>query len=113
MCWVLIQASDRNCFQQNDFVVMRYFLRFHNVLLIVSGFGGQTFQERSLEKLRELQSWAKKNKRRMNIIIDGGVNNNTAALVLEAGANILVAGSYLFQFNNLEEGSRVLLTAMQ
>ncbi len=45
----------------------------------------------------------------LSIIIDGGVNENTASKVKEAGANVLVAGSYLFKEDNLAERSKELL----
>ena len=73
------------------------------------GFGGQKLQERSLEKLVTIRSWIdKKEINDVNIIIDGGVNDKTADSVKRAGANVLVAGSYLFNCDGLEEGSNIL-----
>jgi ribulose-phosphate 3-epimerase len=69
------------------------------------GFGGQELQERSLQKLTAIRSWADKNKKDTSIVIDGGVNDKTKTMVKDAGANVLVAGSYLFKGNNLEEGA--------
>lgn len=66
-----------------------------DMVLIMSvnpGFGGQKFIDHVLAKVRELR----KLKRDLDIEIDGGVNAETAKLCAEAGANILVAGSYIF-----------------
>lgn len=74
------------------------------------GFGGQKLQERSLTKLTVLKNWAEKNNNDLSIIIDGGVNEQTAAKVREAGANVLVAGSFLFKGTDLVEQSKMLLS---
>lgn len=66
-----------------------------DMVLIMSvnpGFGGQKFIDHVLAKVRELR----KLKPDLDIEIDGGVNAETAKLCAEAGANILVAGSYIF-----------------
>lgn len=66
-----------------------------DMVLIMSvnpGFGGQKFIEHSLEKIRALRTL----KPDLDIEVDGGVNAETAKLCIEAGANILVAGSYIF-----------------
>ena len=73
------------------------------------GFGGQKLQERSLTKLAVLKDWAEKHNNNLSIIIDGGVNEQTAAKVREAGANVLVAGSFLFRGTDLFEQSKMLL----
>lgn len=73
------------------------------------GFGGQKLQERSLKKLTAIKNWAEMKHMELSIIIDGGVNESTASQVKEAGANILVAGSYLFEGSDLEERTKLLL----
>ncbi len=82
-----------------------------NVLGVNPGFGGQTLQHHSLEKVSKLRSFVDENGLDINIIIDGGVNDKTAAAVKQAGANILVAGSYLFNCKEIEEGSKLLLSS--
>lgn len=56
----------------------------------------------------EIRSWVDKNDINVSVIIDGGVNDKTAASVKHAGADVLVAGSYLFNCIDLQEGSKAL-----
>jgi len=80
-----------------------------NVLGVNPGFGGQHFQEKVLEKLKHIKRWSNQNNIKVDLIIDGGVNDQTAASVRDAGANILVTGSYLFNHKSLVEGANKLL----
>lgn len=76
--------------------VIKYDLKDIDMVLIMTvnpGFGGQAFIERMLQKIRDLRSIDPN----IDIQVDGGINNKTSKLVKEAGANILVAGSYLFK----------------
>jgi ribulose-phosphate 3-epimerase len=67
-----------------------------DVLAVEPGFGGQVFQRRVLEKVRRLKEWRKENRVDFDIMVDGGINHESAGDALEAGANLLVSGSYLF-----------------
>lgn len=69
------------------------------VMAVTPGFGGQKFREEVLQKIRDLRE---KNKR-IKIEIDGGINPETARKCAEAGADILVAGSYIFNSANVGE----------
>ena len=60
------------------------------------GFGGQLFIEATYEKVRELQTLIDENKASTMIEIDGGVTDQNASQLVAAGADVLVAGSYLF-----------------
>ena len=60
------------------------------------GFGGQKFIEHTVEKTRELRDLIDESGSRALIEIDGGVNVNTGARLVEAGADILVAGNAVF-----------------
>lgn len=60
------------------------------------GFGGQPFIEHTLEKTKELKQLVASTGSKAIIEIDGGVNAKTGALLAEAGADMLVAGSYVF-----------------
>lgn len=62
------------------------------VMSVEPGFGGQEFMENSLEKIAALR----KMRPDLDISVDGGINDKTAKRVIEAGANILVSGSYIF-----------------
>ena len=60
------------------------------------GFGGQSFIEATYEKVRELRTLIDENKASTLIEIDGGVTNRNASQLVAAGADVLVAGSYVF-----------------
>ena len=60
------------------------------------GFGGQSFIEATYEKVRELQVLIYDNKASTLIEIDGGVTDQNASKLVAAGADVLVAGSYVF-----------------
>lgn len=61
------------------------------------GFGGQKFIPYTLDKVRRLRKLIDTTGSKAEIEIDGGVNGETAPLLAEAGADILVAGSYVFR----------------
>ena len=64
------------------------------VMSVMPGFGGQTFEEVALDKLRRLDSLAGP---RLLLSVDGGVNRDTIGRCTAAGANILVSGTALFE----------------
>ncbi len=66
------------------------------VMTVEPGFGGQKFMEDQLDKVRRLRSLIDAEKLSCLIEVDGGVDEKTAPLALEAGANVLVAGSAVF-----------------
>ncbi|MEM7397483.1 MAG: ribulose-phosphate 3-epimerase [Pseudomonadota bacterium] len=68
------------------------------VMTVNPGFGGQTFIPAQLEKIRAIRKMI--GERPIHLEVDGGVNVDTAALVVEAGADALVAGSAVFKDSN-------------
>ena len=70
------------------------------VMTVVPGFGGQNFLEDQVKKINKLNEIKKKNNFIFEIEIDGGINNKTSQLCTKNGANILVAGSYIFKSKN-------------
>ena len=60
------------------------------------GFGGQSFIENTFEKVRELKTLIKNKQSSSLIEIDGGVTNQNASKLTSCGADVLVAGSYVF-----------------
>ncbi len=64
------------------------------------GFGGQSFIENTYQKVRELKSLIQRKNASTKIEIDGGVNSSNAPLLKEAGADVLVAGSFVFKSEN-------------
>ena len=82
--------------------MIKYDLKNIDMVLIMTvnpGFGGQKFIEDMTEKIKELRNINKD----IDIQVDGGINAETAKKVKEAGANILVAGSYVFSGNYKEK----------
>ena len=79
-------------------------LKYVDLVLVMSvepGFGGQSFNPSALDKITELKEI--RNDRRYLIEVDGGINENTANLCRGAGADVLVAGSYVFKAENRQE----------
>ena len=70
-------------------------------MTVEPGFGGQSFMNNQIEKILGVSNYVKENNLNMNIEIDGGVNYETGKLCIQAGANVLVAGSFLFKQENL------------
>ena len=71
-----------------------------DMLLLMSvnpGFGGQKFIEGTIDKLRALREMVDRKNSRALIQIDGGVQAETAPRLVEAGADVLVSGSYVFK----------------
>lgn len=67
------------------------------VMSVHPGFGGQKFIESSVEKVRRLRHMCEQVKPGMDIEIDGGINIENLPRVLDAGANVIVAGSSIFK----------------
>jgi len=64
------------------------------------GFGGQKFIANTYNKVSQLKELILRKKSKALIEVDGGVDNQTAPLLLKAGADVLVAGSYVFKSQN-------------
>ncbi|WP_024789730.1 ribulose-phosphate 3-epimerase [Lebetimonas sp. JH292] len=80
--------------------LLDYIIEDVDMVLLMSvnpGFGGQKFITSTLRKTEELRELAEKRNPSLLIEIDGGVNDKNAKALLEAGADILVAGSYVFK----------------
>lgn len=81
-----------------------------DLVLIMSvnpGFGGQPFIEHSIEKVKELRALIDRTGSKAKIQVDGGVNADTGKRLAETGADILVAGSYIF---NAEDPHKAIST---
>jgi ribulose-phosphate 3-epimerase len=83
----------------------------HHVLVmsVNPGFGGQTFIPSSLRKIELLSRIRKSRCLEFRIEVDGGVHHDTVADVVRAGAQILVAGSAIFEKGDPRENARQLL----
>jgi ribulose-phosphate 3-epimerase len=74
------------------------------VMTVEPGFGGQSFIMSSLDKVRELVKIRKEMKLNFMIEVDGGINLETIKLCRDAGVDIAVAGSYLFNQKDRTQG---------
>ena len=72
------------------------------------GFGGQKFIENTINKVKRLREYIAVTGSSAEIEIDGGVNMSTGLQLAEAGADILVAGSFVFGADNPAETIRAL-----
>ncbi|EXJ24224.1 Ribulose-phosphate 3-epimerase [Alkalibacterium sp. AK22] len=70
------------------------------VMTVNPGFGGQAFIPETLDKIRQLDMLKKNEKLDYEIEVDGGINPETAAACAEAGATVMVAGSYIYNAEN-------------
>ena len=79
------------------------------VMSVNPGFGGQKFLPRSVDRIRHLARLRQEMGLNFRIEVDGGVAHDTVASVVEAGADMLVAGSAVFQKGRTEENARDFL----
>lgn len=96
---------------KTSFDVVKPFLSKIDMLLIMTvepGFGGQSFIKEMTNKTRTARSYINENNLNVDIQVDGGINAETAKLASDSGANIMVAGSYLFKSNNMTEAVKSL-----
>jgi ribulose-phosphate 3-epimerase len=70
------------------------------VMSVSPGFGGQKFIEQTYQKVEQLRALIAATNSHAKIEIDGGVNTNNARKLLDAGADVLVAGNFVFSSNN-------------
>src|SRR5215469_8308174 len=85
----------------------------HHVLVmsVNPGFGGQSFIQSSLKKIASLSKIRESRGLQFRIEVDGGVHHDTVADIVRAGAEILVAGSAIFEHGNPRESARQLLAS--
>ena len=73
------------------------------VMTVNPGFGGQSFIRSQVDKIKKLKSMI--GSRKIFLEIDGGIDSKTASLVVDAGANVLVAGSAVFKGGSVDNTS--------
>lgn len=87
-----------------------HFLSYLDLILVMAvptGFGGQKFNEEALAKIRSLRQAFP----HVKLEVDGGINPETGKKCVEAGADILAAGSYIFNSLNIEAAIKELIQA--
>ena len=78
------------------------------IMTVEPGFGGQKFMDDQLLKINQLRKYISDNQLHVDLEVDGGVNYETGKKCVAAGANIMVAGSFLFNQENLTQASNQL-----
>ncbi|HEV2805181.1 MAG TPA: ribulose-phosphate 3-epimerase [Chthoniobacterales bacterium] len=82
------------------FEAVEPYLEMIDLLLIMTvhpGFGGQAFRPEMMEKVRRAKEWREANGGKLGVEVDGGIKPETARTSIDAGANILVAGTAIFR----------------
>ncbi|WP_169779498.1 ribulose-phosphate 3-epimerase [Campylobacter curvus] len=90
---------------------LEYIINEVDMVLLMSvnpGFGGQSFMPLVIEKTRTLREMIDKKNVKCLIEVDGGINGLNAPDLEEAGADILVAGNYIFSSNSYEQAIRAI-----
>jgi ribulose-phosphate 3-epimerase len=72
------------------------------VMTVYPGFGGQKFLHNQVYKIKELKDLREKMNLNFEIEIDGGINNQTSKICIDNGADVLVAGSYIYESSNFK-----------
>ena len=95
---------------------IRYVLPLVDQILVMTvnpGFGGQTFLPEMADKIRELTKLKEEYGYHYDIEVDGGIDDQTIRTCAEAGANVFVAGSYIYGAQHPEERIKALREALQ
>ena len=80
------------------------------VMTVEPGKGGQELIPETIEKIRNINKFSYENGFDIDIEVDGGINAKTAKLAVDAGANILVSGSYIIKSNDYKTAIKNLRT---
>jgi ribulose-phosphate 3-epimerase len=86
--------------------VLDYVLEKLDLILVMTvnpGFGGQKFLDSQLKKIENIRKKISRSGRKIELEVDGGINDATAKLAVSAGADVLVSGSYIFGSENYAE----------
>ena len=83
------------------------------VMTVNPGFGGQKFIDETITKVRQLDQWRSEMNLTFEIEIDGGVNTETAKKCTDAGADVLVAGSAVFNKPDRKAAIEAILNAVR
>lgn len=71
------------------------------VMTVEPGFGGQSFMEETVDKIKEVRQLIEQSGREIYLQVDGGINAKTAEVCRNAGADVLVSGSYIFNAEDM------------
>jgi ribulose-phosphate 3-epimerase len=73
------------------------------VMTVEPGFGGQSFMEDMMEKVKILKEYKEENNLSYKIQVDGGINDKTGRISVDAGVDVLVAGSYILNADDMKK----------
>ena len=76
------------------------------VMTVEPGFGGQEFMVNQIKKIEEIKEMI--GNKKIDLEVDGGINEETAKMVINAGANVIVSGSTIFKYKNYNKIIEVL-----
>lgn len=91
---------------------IEYLIPYIDLVLVMTvnpGFGGQSFIKDMVYKIKDLRKIIDKNSYNCFIEVDGGINSRTASVCINAGADVLVSGSYIFSAENPKLAIKSLL----
>ena len=94
----LVPSTHENC--------LDYVLEKLDLILVMSvnpGFGGQKFLASQLKKIENIRKKIEKSGKKIELEVDGGINDQTSRIAVEAGADVLVSGSYIFGSGNYRQ----------
>lgn len=108
-----VKAGLAFCPDTSMSMIPKYLDKCDMILLMTvnPGYGGQSFMPEVLEKIEFTRDVCKRLEINMDIQVDGGINPETAKQCIEAGANVLVAGTYIFSSPNMAEAVSILRTS--
>ena len=75
-------------------------------MTVEPGFGGQEFMVNQIKKIEEIKEMI--GNKKIDLEVDGGINEETAKMVINAGANVIVSGSTIFKYKNYNKIIEVL-----
>jgi len=84
--------------------LIKEYIEYCDLILVMTvnpGFGGQKFMESQLKKIHNIRNMINKLGLKVDIEVDGGINNETSKLCIAAGANVLVAGNAIFSEDSI------------
>jgi ribulose-phosphate 3-epimerase len=90
---------------------LEYIINDIDLVLVMSvnpGFGGQSFIHSQIDKIKIIRSMIDKTGHEIDLEVDGGINAQTAKLAIEAGADVLVAGSAVFNKNPADYAKNIV-----
>jgi ribulose-phosphate 3-epimerase len=110
-----IKAGLAFCPETSESFIPKYLDKCDHILLMTvePGFGGQAFRKEVLEKIEFTRDICDKLKVFPDIAVDGGIDAATAKLCVNAGANVLVAGTYLFHAPSMKDAVQILRNSAQ